>query len=105
MKKRNFAPTLLLMLALSACDFSLGLDIMNAGNNDIDIALGKTSQSVAPGLSFHGTFPAAEAHAELRVTDGSCHYTYVLPDLNQRLELLSISVETRVRRRSVLGLL
>jgi hypothetical protein len=82
MEIRKVVPTLLLALLLLACDFSLGLDVMNAGNNDIDIVLGETSQKVALGLSFHGTFPAPEAHAELRVTDGSCHYKYVLPDLS-----------------------
>jgi hypothetical protein len=83
MNIRTSVPCLLLLLLLSACDFSLGLDIMNAANGDIDITIGSESQRVAPGLSFHGTFPAPEDHAELTVSDDSCRYRYVLPDLNQ----------------------
>lgn len=74
---------LLPALLLSACNFSLGLDILNAGNRPIVIALESNSQQVAPGLSFHGTFPASENRSKLTITDGSCVYRYALPDLEQ----------------------
>jgi len=73
---------LALLTALSACDFSLGLDVMNAADHEIVISLGSNSQTVSPGLSFHGDFPAADTHSELRVINGRCQYRYALPNLD-----------------------
>jgi hypothetical protein len=73
----------LLSLSVSGCDFALGLDIMNSGNETVEIAVGSNSQNIAPGLSFHGTFPAREDHAEISVANSQCHFKYMLPDLDR----------------------
>jgi len=73
----------LLATLLSACSFQLGLDIMNVGNNDVEVTVGSQSQRVAPGLSFRGHFPRREDHASIVVAHGLCHYRYPLPDLNR----------------------
>lgn len=83
MNRNRLAFCLLLILFLSGCDFSLGLDIMNAANGPILVELGPQKQRVAPGLSFHGTFPAPEDRMALQVTDGTCNYRYELPNLDQ----------------------
>jgi hypothetical protein len=55
---------------------------MNAGDKDINVAVGTQFERVAPGLSFRGYFPGQDDHAEIVVTDGSCNYRYPLPNLN-----------------------
>jgi hypothetical protein len=71
-------------LLISACSLYLRLEIMNAGDNDIEITLDEGwSQHVAPGLSFNARFPGPEEPGKLTVVDGSCHYRYVLPDLDR----------------------
>jgi hypothetical protein len=82
------ALALCFLLLLSACSFSLGLDIMNAGDKDVEVAIWSDSQHawsmpdrVMPGLSFHGTYPGTED--QIAVTDGSCHYTYAVPGLDR----------------------
>ena len=69
MSRHILTPCVLLLLLLSACDFSLGLDIMNAANKDITVSIGSESLRIAPGLGFHGTFPAPEGRFTLI---GSC---------------------------------
>jgi hypothetical protein len=95
MRIRALPCSFLLVPLLSACSPSLGLDIMNAGDRDIEVAIESDSQRVGsasqrarsepqrviPGLSFHGTYLGREHHAEIMVTDGSCHYRYAVPDL------------------------
>lgn len=64
---------------LTSCDFGLGLDILNATNEPITVAVGTTRQSVQPGLSFHGRFPEKSTFS---ISSGNCVRVYAVPNLD-----------------------
>jgi hypothetical protein len=79
---RNLAICVFLAFLVQGCRLSLGLDIMNAGKEAVQVTLGSKTEKVVPGLSFHGIFPAPQDSKEVVVTSASCQYKYALPDLN-----------------------
>jgi hypothetical protein len=96
MSVRAFPACVSLALLLAACSLNLRLEIMNAGDTDIDVALGSDSQQVAPGLWFDGDW-TKHSNDTITVSDGSCRYRYLLPDLDQEPwhSLIGKSVEFR----------
>ena len=64
---------------LGSCDFALGLDILNATDAPITVKVGDDSQSVVPGLSFHGRFPEGGTFS---VSAGNCVRVYPVPNLD-----------------------
>jgi hypothetical protein len=64
---------------LGSCDFALGFDILNATDAAITVKVGDDSQSVEPGLSFHGRFPDAGTFS---VSAANCVRVYPVPNLD-----------------------
>lgn len=64
---------------LSSCDFALGFDILNATDAAITVKVGDDSQSVEPGLSFHGRFPNGGTFS---VSAAHCVRVYPVPNLD-----------------------
>jgi hypothetical protein len=98
MRTLAFVSPTLLAFALAGCDFSLGIEIMNAGNEDVQISAGSKSEKVQPGLSFKGIWPSKEdSNKEILVSSGRCKYEYPVPNLDQEpwTSLIGDSVKFR----------
>lgn len=81
MKPRTLAVSVLLTSLLCGCSFRLGLEILNAGDDEVKISLYKTTQITQPGLSFSGVYPDPADFAKISIETSKCKFFYTLPDL------------------------
>ena len=79
MRQAKFGAMVLATALLGSCDFALGFDILNATNGPITVKVQGDSQSVKPGLSFHGRFPDPGTFS---VKTGNCVRVYAVPNLD-----------------------
>jgi hypothetical protein len=78
MRRANFGAVALATMLVGSCDFALGFEVLNATDTAITVNVGGDSQSVEPGLSFHGRFPGAGTFS---VSAANCIRVYPVPNL------------------------